>query len=165
MIRIETPADIDAIRRVHEAAFGQPDEAQLVDALREAAPHPFISLVADEEGAIVGHICFTPVSVGQNVILGLAPMAVVPERQRQGIGTRLVEAGLEECRHAGFNVVVVVGHPEYYPRFGFVAAAPLGLSCEYDVPEPVFMIKELHPGAVAELKGVVRYHEVFRRFE
>lgn len=161
MIRRETPADVAAIRRVNEAAFGQPDEARLVDALREQAT-PFLSLVAEEEGRIVGHICFTPVEVGEAVILGLAPMAVVPERQNQGIGSRLVEAGLEECRRAGFGAVVVLGHPDYYPRFGFAPAAPRGLRSEYDVPDPVFMLLELVPGAAAGLEGVARYHPAFR---
>jgi putative acetyltransferase len=159
-IRRETPADIDAIRRVKEAAFGQPDEARLVDALRGAAD-PFISLVAEDDGAIAGHICFTPVDIDGTAILGLAPMAVAPERQRQGIGSMLVNAGLEECRRAGFGAVVVLGHPEYYPRFGFEPAAPKGIVSEYDVPEPVFMLLELVPGALAGLKGVARYHRAF----
>jgi putative acetyltransferase len=160
-IRNEGIADIEAIRRVNEAAFGQPDEARLVDALREQAT-PFFSLVAEDGGAVVGHICFTPVEVGDTVILGLAPMAVSPERQNQGIGTRLVEAGLRECRRAGFGAVVVLGHPQYYPRFGFEPAAPKGLRSEYDVPDDVFMLLELVPGAAAELKGTARYHRAFR---
>ena len=159
-IRRERPEDVDAIRRVNEAAFGQPDEARLVDALRGAAT-PFLSLVADDDGTVVGHICFTPVELDGTTILGLAPMAVVPERQRHGIGSRLVEAGLEECRRAGFGAVVVLGHPEYYPRFGFEPAAPKGIVSEYDVPAPVFMILELVPGALAGRKGVARYHRAF----
>ena len=158
-IRFESPADIDAIRRVNEAAFGQPDEARIVDALRAAA-HPFLSLVADDDGEIVGHIAFSPVDAGGMTILGLAPMAVAPHRQRQGIGTMLVEAGLEECRRAGFGAVVVLGHPDYYPRFGFEPAAPKGLTSEYDVPDPVFMVLELVPGAAPN--GVARYHDAFR---
>jgi putative acetyltransferase len=162
-IRPEAPADVDAIRRVNEAAFGQPDEARLVDALRDAA-RPFLSFVAEEEGEIVGHICFTPVEVGERVILGLAPMAVVPARQREGIGSRLVERGLEACGDGGFQAVVVLGHPEYYPRFAFTPAARYGIRSEYDVPEEAFMLLELVPGAAAELRGVVRYHPVFAAF-
>lgn len=168
-IRSEAPKDADAIRRVNEAAFGQPAEARLVDALRDAAD-PFISLVAEDAGEIVGHICFTPVEVerpdgSSAVILGLAPMAVVPERQNQGIGSRLVQAGVDECRQRGFRAVVVLGHPEYYPRFGFEPAARRGLASEYDVPEPVFMLLELVEGAAAELQGTARYHAAFREVE
>ena len=161
-VRRETPEDIAGVRRVNEAAFSEGTEADLVDALREAA-NPFISLVAEDDGEIVGHICFTPVRVETKVILGLAPMAVLPERQRQGIGSKLVEAGLEECRRAGFEAVVVVGHPDYYPRFGFEPAAPKGLVSEYDVPEPVFMIVKLADD-VEDLTRVARYHDVFKKF-
>lgn len=162
-IRNEGIADIEAIRRVNEAAFGQLAEARLVDTLREEAT-PFLSLVADDDGAVVGHICFTPVTAGETTILGLAPMAVLPERQNQGIGKKLVEAGLEACRRAGFGVVVVLGHPQYYPRFGFAPAATKGLRSEYDVPHEVFMLLELIPGAAAGLEGVARYHRAFGDF-
>jgi putative acetyltransferase len=162
-IRNEGIADIEAIRRVNEAAFGQPAEARLVDALREQAT-PFLSLVADDDGAIVGHICFTPVEAGHTTILGLAPMAVLPERQKEGIGTKLIEAGLAACRRAGFGAVVVLGHPQYYPRFGFEPAATKGLRSEYDVPHEAFMLLELVPGAAAGLEGVARYHRAFSDF-
>jgi putative acetyltransferase len=160
MIRRETAADIPAIRRVNELAFGRPNEARLVDALREAAT-PFLSLVADDGGAIVGHIAFTPVTVGPAVILGLAPMAVLPGRQHQGIGSELVRAGLDACRDAGFGAVVVLGHPDYYPRFGFEPASRRGVTTEYDVPDPVFMLLELTPGGADALQGVARYHPAF----
>lgn len=168
-IRPETPSDIPAIRHVNELAFARPNEARLVDALREAA-RPFLSLIAETDGEIVGHICFSRAEVerpdGHKVeILGLAPMAVLPERQNQGIGSQLVKAGLDTCREAGYGVVIVLGHPDYYPRFGFVPAAPRGLVSEYDVPEPVFMMTELVPGAAAEVQGVARYHEAFRDVE
>lgn len=168
-IRAERAEDIDAIRAVNAAAFDGPNEAALVDALREAAA-PFLSLVADDGGEIVGHICFTPVEVERPdgaivVVAGLAPMAVRPDRQNQGIGSRLVEAGLDECRRAVFPAVVVLGHPAYYPRFGFEPAAPRGLRSDYDVPDPVFMVLELVRGGAAALQGVAHYHPVFRDFE
>ncbi|HYO76823.1 MAG TPA: N-acetyltransferase [Thermoanaerobaculia bacterium] len=164
-VRTETPSDAAAIRRVNELAFGRTNEAELVDALRREAD-PYVSLVAEDRGEVVGHIAFTPVMVelaagGVVTIAGLAPMAVLPARQREGIGSMLVVAGLQECRRAGFAAVVVLGHPEYYPRFGFVPAARTGLTSKYDVPEPAFMIAELVEHSIAALRGVARYHQAF----
>ncbi len=165
-IRPETSEDHTAIRRINELAFGQPDEAALVDALRLAA-HPHISLVAVEGEEIVGHIFFSPVTIESNdsaaPVMGLAPMAVLPERQRQGIGSRLIQAGLKECQRLGSHVVVVLGHPEYYPRFGFIPASREGLRCEYPVADEVFMVAELEPGALAGLEGLVKYHPEFAK--
>src|SRR5262245_37347407 len=122
VIRPENIDDYSAVHSVIESAFGQADEADLVDALRTVAS-PQISLVAVENNRIVGHIFFSPVSVESAgdifTALGLAPLAVLPECQRRGIGSRLVQEGLMECQRIGHNVVFVVGHPEYYPRFGF----------------------------------------------
>lgn len=151
------------MQAVNEAAFEQPAEARLVAALREQA-NPIISLVAEDEGAIVGHILFSPVTLTGHPelkIMGLAPMAVAPERQREGIGSSLVRAGLDECRKLGFGAVVVLGHPEYYPRFGFTPAARFGIGCEYDVPEDVFMAMELEPGHLLNASGIIKYHEAF----
>ena len=157
-IRAEQAGDMDAVRRVNELAFGQPEEAALVDALRAAAD-PHVSLVATEDDRVVGHIFFSPVSIESDggSAMGLAPMAVLPERQRRGVGSLLVRAGLEECRRIGRRAVVVVGHPEYYPRFGFRPASRLGLRCEYPVPDAAFMALELEPGALAGRRGLVKY--------
>jgi putative acetyltransferase len=164
VIRAETEDDYAAVRLVNEQAFGRSGEADLVEALRRRA-RPFISLVAEIEGRIVGHIFFSPVEIEteQSVskALGLAPMAVLPEFQNQGIGSRLVRKGLEECLHLGQDVVVVLGHPEYYPRFGFIPAVQRGLSCEYAVPDDVFMVAELREGALRGRKGVVKYGPEF----
>jgi len=161
-VRAERAEDIPDVRRINEAAFGQPNEAALVDALRAAA-HPQISLVAVLAGRVVGHIFFSPVSIGseESAALGLAPMAVLPEHQQQGVGSRLVREGLSECRRVGFEVVVVLGHPEYYPRFGFVPAVQKGLRCEYPVPDEVFMVAELKPGALGGRRGLVKYRPEF----
>jgi putative acetyltransferase len=107
---------------------------------------------------------FSPVSLSGNPalrIMGLAPMAVAPAHQRQGIGSALVRAGLERCRQLGFGAVVVLGHPAYYPRFGFSSSARFGLGCEYDVPEDVFMVLELQAGILRGASGTVLYHAAF----
>lgn len=148
---------------VNVSAFETPAEANLVDALREQA-QPLVSLVAEDDGAIVGHILFSPVSLSGHPalrIMGLGPMAVAPEHQRKGIGSALVRAGLERCRQRDFGAVVVLGHPAYYPRFGFSSSARFGLGCEYDVPEEVFMVVELQPGFLRGASGKVMYHAAF----
>ena len=163
MIRREEARDIGEVRIVNQRAFGQPDEAGIVDALRGLADA--ISLVAAMDDQVVGHILFTPVSIDgadpRLVASGLAPMAVIPEFQRRGIGSALVHAGLEACRAAGHDLVVVLGHAEYYPKFGFVTAAKHGLRCEYPVPPEVFMVNELRPGSLARARGLVRYRPEF----
>jgi putative acetyltransferase len=165
-IRAEEEADRAAVHAVNAAAFPTPAEADLVDALR-AAGAARVSLVAEEDGAVVGHILFSPVTLPGHpglALLGLAPMAVAPERQRQGIGSALVEAGLARCRELGCDAVVVLGHPEFYPRFGFVPSVRCGIGCEYPVPPEVFMLQELRPGALQGASGTVRYHPAFAGF-
>ena len=152
-----------AVHAVNVSAFETPLEADLVDALREQA-RPLVSLVAEDDRALVGHIMFSPVSLSGNPalkVMGLAPMAVLPERQRQGIGTALVRAGLEQCRVLGAGAVVVLGHPDFYPRFGFSPSTRFGIRCEYDVPEDVFMVMELQAGALEGVSGAVSYHPAF----
>ena len=162
-IRKEGPQDVDAVRLVNERAFGQPDEARIVDALRGLADA--ISLVAVIDHQVVGHILFTPVSIddadSRLSAAGLAPMAVLPEFQRRGIGSALVNAGLDACRAAGCDLVVVLGHPDFYPRFGFVVAAAHGLRCEYPAPPEAFMVIELRSGSLAQARGLVRYRPEF----
>lgn len=166
IIRKEKLGDITSIRAVNEAAFSTGAEARLVDQLRaEVKAEYYLSLVAEYDGNIVGHILFIPVSVATNPdkskLLGLAPMGVVPKLQRMGIGSKLVEAGLRQSGEKGCHGVVVLGHPEYYPRFGFVPAHTVGLKSPYDVPEEAFMVKELKSGALANCSGMVRYHRMF----
>jgi putative acetyltransferase len=159
-IRREAPADAAAVREVNTLAFGQPDEAQLVDRLRQRA-EIYLGLVAVDERLIVGHILFTPVPLhaadGVVPLLALAPMAVRPGRQRQGIGSALVRAGLAACRAAGHELVAVVGHSDFYPHFGFVSARPLGITSEPAFPDEAFMVAELVPGALGGRRGVIRY--------
>lgn len=163
-VRTEKTDDIAAVYRVNELAFGRADEAILVDRLRLVA-QPQISLVAVDDGQVVGHIFFSPVSVESAATdlaaMGLAPMAVLPERQNQGIGSLLVREGLKKCQHLGCNAVVVLGHPEYYPRFGFVPSSQKGLRCEYPVPDEAFMAIELTTDALSGQHGLVKYRPEF----
>jgi putative acetyltransferase len=161
-IRLEEQRDYDHVYGVHVSAFPTPSEAILVNVLRDRA-HPVISLVA-EEGEVVGHILFSPVTLldkSSLQVMGLAPMAVVPEQQNQGVGSELVLAGLEHCRRIGASAVVVLGHPEFYPRFGFLPSSRFGIDSEYKVPEEVFMVMELVPGVLGENTGRAKYHVAF----
>ena len=163
VVRSERPEDAGAVRAVNLAAFETATEADLVDALRAQASG-VVSLVAERDGAVVGHILFSPVLLGAHPelrIAGLAPMAVVPACQRQGIGSALVRAGLERCRALGYGAIVVLGHPTYYPRFGFTPSAPRGIRSGYDVPDDVFMALELQPGYLGHASGIVAFHPAF----
>jgi putative acetyltransferase len=164
-IRRETAADQAGIRRVLERAFPTPAEAALVDALR-AAGCVTLSLVAVGAGdEVLGHILFSPVTIdtaaGTRAAVGLAPMAVDPAWQRQGIGGRLVRAGLEILRRQGHAAVVVLGHPDYYPRFGFAPASRAGLRWEHPCPDEAFMALALAPDGLTARAGVVRYRPEF----
>ena len=163
-IRPERPEDSSSIRRVNELAFGRPAEADLVERLRHACADA-LSLVADD-GTVVGHIVFTPVTwegTRSHVIgMGLAPMAVLPDRQRQGIGSQLVRQGLHILRERHCPFVVVVGHPEYYPRFGFEPASKFGLVSQGEgMPDAAFMAVVLDRHAMAGGSGVARYRDEF----
>lgn len=163
-IRQERPEDVAEVRRVNELAFEQPAEANLVDKLRLTCSDA-LSLVADDDG-VVGHILFTPVvaeSGARRVSgMGLAPMAVAPDHQRRGIGSELVRRGLEILRQRGCPFVVVVGHPEYYPRFGFEPASTRGLVSQWEgIPDAAFMVLILDGRAMTGVSGVARYREEF----
>jgi putative acetyltransferase len=161
-IRSETPADAAAVRCVNEAAFPTSEEADLVDALR-AEGVVLLSLVAERAGEVVGHILFTRMWVdaasGAIDAVALAPVAVVPAHQRRGVGSRLIRAGLEMLRDRGERLVILVGHPEYYPRFGF-SSAEAGI-LEHPFPPDAFMTLELSPGALDGVRGRVRYARAF----
>ena len=166
-IRQETPSDHARVARIQETAFGGPDEAELVEMLRQSA-RPQLSLVAELAGDVVGHVFFSPVSIeGPGVSspsAGLAPLAVAPHVQRRGAGAALVRAGLSACVPLGWQAVFVLGEPAYYSRFGFVLAAPLGLRYESESFDSAFQVLELVGGALAGCGGWVRYHEAFAEF-
>ncbi len=159
-IRDEQPGDIAAIREVNRQAFGQEFEGRIVDALR-ANGAVTLSLVATEADAVIGHILFSPLSVGRLVGAGLGPTAVLPSHQRQGIGSRLVDAGVERLRSGGCQFIVVIGHPVFYPRFGFRPAAAYGLICQWDVPPEAFMVNILNPEVGDKLQGLAQYRPEF----
>jgi len=171
-IREQTEADAEAVYEINRLAFPAEDEAILVEQLLSQAS-PCISLVAEisEQSAssdsttrIVGHILFSPVSLEEysNLdLMGLAPMAVLPEYQNQSIGSKLVESGLQCCRNKQIGAVVVLGHPEYYPRFGFRPASLFNTRSEYDVPDEVFLVLELEPEYLSEYSGTFRYDPAF----
>ncbi len=163
-IRREQPGDIAAIWQLNSEAFESDEEAELVDALRDSGVHN-ISLVHEQDNVIDGHILFTPVTLGDNShelkLIGLAPMAVTPEKQNQGIGTLLVQAGIQQCIVENYDAVVVLGHPHYYPRFGFITARSYGIKSQFEVPDEAFMILELEPGVLKTHHGTIFYHPLF----
>lgn len=162
VIREETPADHAAVRVVNRLAFGENDEANLVDALR-AGGYTRLSLVAEQDGAVVGHLLFSrlPIETASGTVeaLSLSPVAVLPGRQRQGIGSQLIRSGLAMCRERGHRIVVVLGHAEYYSRFGF--SADLAERLRSPFPGPHFMALELVPGTLDGVEGEVRYPPPF----
>ena len=166
-IRDEQPSDADAIRRLHNEAFNGDVEGRLVDLLRKNNK-ALVSLVAAIGEDIFGHILFSAVSITGAApdapavrAIGLAPVAVLPGFQRRGVGSRLVHEGLGRCKRAGYDLVVVLGDPAYYGRFGFRAANTSGLENEYGVADE-FMVLELQPGALGGVNGLVRYAPEFK---
>jgi putative acetyltransferase len=165
-IRPEEPIDAVAIRRVLEAAFPTGAEARLVDLLR-AGDRLWISLVAERVGQIVGYIGFSPIEVegstADGIGVGLAPLAVLPDQQRQGIASLLIREGLAACERAGYGFVVVLGAPALYGRFGFTRADQRSLGNEYGADEE-FMVLELRAGTIPKNGGTVRYGPEFAEF-
>ena len=167
-VRAEQPGDIEAIRNANVEAFGQEGEANLVNRLRGVAST--LSFVAIESERVVGHIFFSPVEIEREcadglLVLGLAPVAVLPDYQRQGIGSLLIRHSLKECAQFGFKAIVVLGSSKYYPRFGFVAAKEKGFRCEYAVPDEAFMVLELEKGGLDGCAGLVKYRSEFNMLE
>ncbi len=163
-IRSETDADIAAVRTLTIAAFDSEDEADINDALRKNG-HALLSMVAEEDSTVVAHLMFSPVTIeadGTTVSsVGLGPVAVTPAKQRQGIGSALIRAGLDACREAGYEHIFLLGHKEYYPRFGFQPAENFAISYEGRAPFPSFMCIELQEGSLANVSGDLRFGSEF----
>lgn len=167
IVRKETPDDRAAVFNINKHAFPTDAEARLVDALRanEAAFDPELSLVACADEQVIGHILFTRIRIEneQQVFesLALAPMAVLPDFQKSGIGSKLVEKGLETAKAAGYSSVIVLGHEHYYPKFGFQPASQWNIFPSFEVPDNVFMALELTPNGLSGVSGTVNYSEEF----
>ncbi len=168
IIRPEKKEDYKAIRKVNELAFAGRAEADLIDDLRKTDSFiPELSLVAIQNHEVIGHILFSPIFIKSKKLitpaLALAPMAVHPEFQNKGIGTKLALRGLEDCRQLGHSIVVVIGHADYYPRLGFLPARERGLDVSFPVPNEAFMVLELVPGALKTAQGEVIYPPPFQK--
>ena len=166
-VRPEGAGDEPAIDAIHAAAFGRRAEADLVQALRREEPS-YLGLVAMLDGALVGHVAFSAVALegaaGADAgALALGPVAVAPALQRRGVGDALVREGLSACAARGARLLFVLGHPDYYPRFGFRPAFELGFHYRAPALEPAFFALELAPGAARGLGGRVRYAPTFER--
>lgn len=159
-IREELPEDLAAVREVNKRAFGQDQEANLVDALR-ANGASLLSLVATLNGKVVGHILYSPATIAEVSGAGLAPMAVLPEHQRHGIGSQLIEAGTQRLKALGLPFIIVLGHHTYYPRFGFQPAINFGITCEWDVPPEAFMLLILDQQRMHGISGLAKYRHEF----
>jgi putative acetyltransferase len=169
LIRKEREEDREGVWEVNEGAFGRPDEAELVDRLREADAVT-LSLVGVLDGRIVGHVLFSPVVLemdggrtakSPSFGVGLGPVAVLPEYQSQGFGSQLIGEGIGQCREAGQSFMVVLGHSGYYPRFGFRPSLEFNIRSQFDVPPEVFMVMQLKEGALRNKVGLVKYRPEF----
>jgi putative acetyltransferase len=164
IIREETPDDVNGIRTVNKAAFETDAEAGLVDLLREKGKF-ILSLVAEIDGQIVGHLLLTPASIDYKEesyeVAALAPMAVLPEFQNKGVGKALVNKALNKLHDTDYEAVIVLGHPEYYPKFGFESASKYGIIYEHEVPDEAFMLIELKEKALKNIHGIAKYQPEF----
>jgi predicted N-acetyltransferase YhbS len=167
LIRQEQKEDIDSVYRVVKSAFetmeqASGDEQDLVNRLRKSEAFiPELSLVAECDGKIIGHILFTKMKIGDHPSLALAPVAVLPEYQNHGVGGKLIVEGHHIARELGYGSVIVVGHPAYYPRFGYKLASQWKITAPFEVPDEAFMVLELIEGGLKDVSGVIEYAKEF----
>jgi len=167
LIRQECEADFDSVYAVVRSAFetmevASGDEQDLVNRLRKSTAFiPELSLVAEHDGNIIGHILFTKMKVGTHPVLALAPVAVLPEYQKQGIGAKLIDEGHRIARELGHSIVILVGHPDYYPRFGYKPAGNFNIQAPFDVPADAFMVLELREGGLKGVSGMIEFAPEF----
>jgi predicted N-acetyltransferase YhbS len=167
MIRQETVRDFNEVYELVKAAFktmpfADGDEQDLVARLRNSEAFiPALSLVAESEGVIVGHVLFTRLKIGDYIALALAPVSVLPQFQRQGIGGQLILEGHRIAKALGYGAVVLIGHADYYPRFGYQPASLWHLVAPFEVPDEAFMAAELVPGALNGVSGMIEYAKEF----
>jgi putative acetyltransferase len=163
-VREERPADIQRIRELNLLAFGQPEEADIVDRLRHNCGD-ILSMVALKDNTVVGHLLFSPIVIegdsGALQGMALGPMAVLPEFQRQGVGSELMTTGISQMKKRGCPFLILIGHPEYYPRFGFLPARGLGIECEWEVPDEAFMMLVLDEATMNGVTGTAKYRPEF----
>lgn len=160
-IRDEGPDDNAAIHELNKCAFEQEQEANIVDALRSNGAAR-LSLVATVNGRLVGHIMYSPITIGEQIMgAALGPMAVLPEYQRKGVGSELVKKGNDRLKDEGCPFIIVLGHAEYYPRFGFKPASAYGVTCEWEVPDNVFMLLVLDEEKILGVSGLAKYRHEF----
>lgn len=160
-IREERHGEAAAIRALHESAFQQPTEAAIVDQLRSRCPQR-VSIVATERNRIVGHLLFSPAGFDSTIGMGLAPMAVLPEFQRRGIGSALVRSGIGQLEEQGVPFIVVLGHPQFYRKFGFVPGSNHAIQCQWPgIPEEAFLIRILDRKIMEDRRGTIFYREEF----
>ncbi|OGM10618.1 GNAT family N-acetyltransferase [Candidatus Woesebacteria bacterium RBG_13_36_22] len=165
-IRSEKPEDYQSIYNINKLAFNGEVEAKLVNNLRKTKGFiPELSLVAIKDDEVIGHILFSIIHIHTDTknipVLALAPMAVLPKHQKQGVGLQLVREGLIKCRELGYKAVILVGHPDYYARFGFSPANKKGLKLPFDAPSEAFMVYEIVPKILEGIKGMVVYPPEF----
>lgn len=165
-IRPETKKDFSKITQVNDFAFGQKNEGRLIERLRQTEKYiPELSLVAELDDEIIGHILFYPITIHSDISkflsISLGPMAVAPVHQRKGIGSQLVIEGLEAAKKLGHRSVIVVGHPEYYPKFGFKRASQWNIKVPFEVPDDAFLAMELAEGELEGKSGTVEYPKEF----
>ncbi len=169
IIRSEKHEDIHKLKEVNDLAFGRDNESKLIEAIRQSETFiPELSLVAENEaGEIIGHVLLSKIIIetqDQSIpSLALAPMAVKPEYQNQKIGSQLVKEALNRSKSLGFESVVVLGHKEFYPRFGFIPASKKSIRPPFDVPDEVFMVLELKENALQGIQGTVKYPDAFQK--